>query len=62
MTEQEYCDLSDLQLCRAALSMMRTANAFEDPNKTRMNGVMANLGLMIKDLEPKVSAAVDKDA
>ena len=61
MTEQEYCDLSDLQLCRAMLQMMRSVNSFEDPNKTRRDNIMENLGLMIDDLEPKVSKALDKD-
>jgi hypothetical protein len=61
MTEQEYCDLSDLQLCRAMLQMMRAVNAFENPNKKRRDSIMENLGLMIDDLEPKVSQAVDKD-
>lgn len=62
MTEQEYCDLSDLQICRAMLQMMRMMNCFDDPNKTRRESVMANIRLMIDDLEPKVSEAMDKDA
>ena len=62
MTEQEYCDLSDLQLCRAMLQMMRSVNAFENPNKTRREGIMANLGLMIDDLEPKILEAMDRDS
>lgn len=62
MTEQEYCDLSDLQMCRTILTMLRSANCFDDPNKTRIASVMANLSLVIDDLEPKVSEAMDKDA
>ena len=61
MTEQEYCDLSDLQICRAMLSMVRTMNCFEEPNKTRYESVKNHLSKMIEHLEPKVQAALDKD-
>ena len=61
MTEQEYCDLSDLQICRAILRMTTTLNCFENPNKTRRRGIVANVQLMIEDLEPKISEAMDKD-
>ena len=59
MLEQEYCDLSDLQMCRLILGMMKTMNAFEEPNTKLRNDIMDNLRLMVKDLEPKVSAAME---
>lgn len=59
MTEQEYCDLSDLQMCRIILTMLRSANCFDDPNKTRLAGIKANLGLIIDSLEQKISDAID---
>ena len=53
MTEQEYCDLSDLQICRAMLTVLSQLNAFESPNKERRETIRVNLRDMVKDLEPK---------
>ncbi|MCP3680300.1 MAG: hypothetical protein GY782_08645 [Gammaproteobacteria bacterium] len=51
MTEQEYCDLSDLQLLRAVTIVLQMVSAFEDPNKARLKSVIENIYLMIKNLE-----------
>ena len=60
MREDEYCDLSDLQLYRSILSQLRMANSSEMPNKTRLRSVKENIGLMVDDLEGKVSGYVDE--
>lgn len=57
MTEQEYCDLSDLQLFRHIKVLLRDNNCFDDPNKSRVLGIEANLELIIKSLEPKIFCA-----
>ena len=62
MTELEYCDLSDLQLLRGAQRILSMANAFEEPNKSRLANVRANLCLMTDELEQKVSKYMDADA
>ena len=59
MTEQEYCDLSDLVIFRSALQQLRMANAFEMPNEQRLKSVQENLKLMIAHLEPIVAENVD---
>jgi hypothetical protein len=62
MNEQEYCDLSDLQLLRSAKLILSMANAFEEPNTSRLANIRANLCLMTDELEPKVSKYMDADA
>jgi hypothetical protein len=54
MTEQEYSDLSDLQLYRRIKEMLRNSNSFDNPNKTRLLSIQENLQLMIEDLQPKI--------
>lgn len=54
MTEQEYMDLSDLQLLRAAKVILVNVNAFDDPNKSRLASIMANIYLMEERLEPAI--------
>jgi len=61
MTEQEYCDLSDLQLFRSILRILQQINAFEDPNALRLRSITENVNLSIKDLEPKVSEYMDRE-
>lgn len=46
MTEQEYCDLSDLQLARAALMILRFMNCFEQPNKARLESAIKSVKLI----------------
>ena len=62
MTEQEYCDLSDLQLLRSVIQMLLMINAMDDPNATRLRSIRANLYLMTEHLEPKISEYMDSDA
>lgn len=62
MTEQEYCDLSDLQSCRAILQILHTMNVFEEPNKARHEGIIENIVLMINELQPKISLPGDSGA
>lgn len=59
MTEQEYCDLSDLQICRSMLMMARSAYCFEGTNKERLKIIAKNLSEIINDLEPIVSENID---
>jgi len=59
MTEQEYCDLSDLVIFRSVLSQLRNANGFDMPNEQRLKGIQENLKLMISHLEPIVAENVD---
>ena len=54
MTEQEYCDLSDLQLLRAVKDILRMVNALEDINDKRMKSIWINIQKIIDDLEPKI--------
>ncbi len=59
MTEKEYCDVTDVQLLRSINYTLRLINANDDPNKTRLNSISANINLMIKDLETNVESYVD---
>ena len=59
MTEQEYCDLSDLVIFRSVLSQLRNANGFDMPNEQRLKSIQENLKLMINHLESIVSDNVD---
>lgn len=57
MTEQEYCDLSDLQLYRSILAQLKMSNSFDDPNKTHLLSIKANIKLMIANLTPKIDSS-----
>ena len=61
MTEQEYCDLSDLQLLRSIIQTLNMVNALDDPNATRLRSIRANLYLMTEHLEPNISKYMDSD-
>ncbi len=61
MTEQEYIDVSDLQLCRAMLGVLRTLNCFDYPNVMRREVVIANIAMIIDDLEPRIEKAMNQD-
>ena len=50
MTEQQYEDLTDLQIMRAALTLLKQVNANKNPNKTRIKGIRTNLALSIEHL------------
>ena len=62
MKEQEYCDLSDLQLLRSVIQTLSMVNALDDPNATILRSIRANLYLMTELLEPKISKYIDSDA
>lgn len=61
MTEQQYIDLSDLQLFRAVLGILRDVTANEEPNKSTIEETRRNIYEMIRNLEPKVSAYLDEE-
>ena len=54
MTEQEYCDVTDLQLLRSVLMTLRIVNAFEDPNKNWLQSMKNYANFMIHNLEEKI--------
>lgn len=58
MTEQDYCDASDLAIFRAVLLQLSMANAFEQPNSQRLKGIQENLKLMIAHLEKEISEKI----
>jgi hypothetical protein len=57
MTKQEYIDLSDLQLIRAARQILGMVAAPHDPIKRRLNSVVALLRLVEDDLRAKVNVS-----
>ena len=61
MTEQEYCDLTDLQLARAAINLINQMNCFDEPNHARYIESIVNLRCIIEDLEPKISRYMDEE-
>lgn len=61
MTEQEYCDLSDLQRLRDITSLFRSLHLTDDKHRAKLKGASENLYQIIDDLEPKVSAYLDKE-
>ena len=62
MTEQEYCDLSDLQILRSAQVMIRTVNSLNDKHtENRISSIHRNLSSIIYDLEYKVETALEKE-
>jgi hypothetical protein len=58
MKESEYILATDLAKLRIADNAMRSTFCAEEPNKTRQLSILANLGLMIADLEKKVDKSV----
>lgn len=60
MTEQEYCDLSDLVIFRSVLTQLRMVNSFESPNKERLENIQETLQLMIDHLYPAVTVSLDE--
>lgn len=61
MTEQEYADLSDLQLARTLQDILRRMCCFDGPNEERLGTVQQNVALIVADLEDKVKVEVDKE-
>ena len=61
MTEQEYCDLTDLQLARAAIRLINQMNCFDSPNRTYWEESKAKLRKIIDNLEPKISKYMDDE-
>ena len=62
MTEQEYCELSDLQLLRAVKPIIKSINGFYDENhEDKLIAITHAVAKMINDLEKKVSIDVEDD-
>ena len=59
MTEQEYCDLTDLQLARTILAVTRQMNCFDIPLSAMRDEIRKQANLIIGHLEPIVSENVD---
>ena len=54
MTENEYCNVSDLVILRNMKDMLRNLNCFNDPNKSRRMSITANIDLMITDIDNQI--------
>jgi len=62
MTEQEYCDLSDLQLLRAAKVILKNVNSLNNPKAdTKMRAINIYISTLTVELERKVAIDVEKD-
>ena len=59
MTEQEYCDLSDLQLLRVMNDITHSLNAFDKPNEDNVRQIKILIRQCIKHLEPIVSGNME---
>ena len=59
MTEQEYCDLTDLQLARQILHILRDMNCFDEPLKGARDELMEQVHIITDHLEPIVSENID---
>jgi len=59
MTEQEYCDLSDLQLFRSISISLRMATTSSEPNRSGVLSIQKTLNNMIAHLEPIISKYLD---
>jgi hypothetical protein len=57
MTEQEYCDLSDLQMARAIKNLLRMMNCFDYPNKNLLQKAMS----AISQIEVNTLKQIDVD-
>lgn len=54
MTEQEYVDATDLAKLRTVKAILRDCMCMDDPNKTRLRGMVENCHLMIENLRKAV--------
>lgn len=54
MTEQEYCDLTDLQLVRQIRRILSQMNCFEEPAKTYRQQMLDASYELSQHLEPQV--------
>jgi len=54
MTEQEYCNVSDLVILRNMKDMLRALNCFDNPNKSRRMSISENINLMIDDVNKDI--------
>lgn len=59
MTDEEYWDTRCLAKLRDAIHIAHNLTFHEDPNKTRIMGINANLRLIESDLEKKVDKHLD---
>jgi len=55
MTEDEYCDASDLGRIEGVMRLMDNCILIGDPNETRKKSIMQNLSLILQDLNKKVN-------
>ena len=54
MTEQEYCDLTDLQLYRAIMGILRPVNSFDGEQMKRYTEIRRLVIENIDELEKRV--------
>jgi len=59
MTEQEYCDLKDLQLARQILHIARDMNCYDMPINEYRDDLIKAARKITDHLEPIVSENVD---
>ena len=59
MTEQEYSDLTDLQLARSIVGILRLMNCHDEPNKTIYSNVSKDVRSIISNLENKIEGYLD---
>ena len=57
MIEQEYIDATDLAKLRMVNVILRDCMCMDDPNKTRLRGMIENCHLMIENLNETVKIA-----
>lgn len=50
MNENEYIDATDLAKLRMVREILRDCMCMDDPNKTRLRGMVENCSLMIDNL------------
>lgn len=55
MTEQEYCDVSDLDSAYIIANILRNMNCFQEPMKTQRMSCIANINLLIAELQDKLN-------
>ena len=59
MTEQEYCDLTDLQLARQMKNILRDMNCFDEPLLGARNKLAEQLSIITQHLEPIINENMD---
>ena len=59
MTEQEYCDVTDLQLARQMKHILRDMNCFNEPLESARTELGKQLNIITRYLEPIVVENVD---